>query len=373
MALAYNSRSTHPTGGTGNLSWTVTVPVGCKAAFVSIHQITGATNEVTGVTLGGVSMSAVTPGSPILHATGETGGEYLYFLGADIPTGDQTCAITVNATGSNKGPVCLLWTGASNTEIVDSDSSAADSSDGPSIALSFGGRTCAVILVGRSGEDAVADTSPSSGWTFQGETDLGSTIAIESTYDTVGSTDVTASWVQTGNDHWAIAAAFSEVIAETALGAGTIVAQSGVLAADATGQSDGAATLADQASGLASAGTVYVYPAYGHATPDAGEAAQSWSTWHLGAGAAITGDADYGNLTMPSGVVCDGPVVDMGSIASRQITLDTKYGTTLGSVTMYLRGSDSSFAWDALAPIWTVYTGTVIQAWRYVQARIVGA
>lgn len=369
MALAKDTYTTIGSG-TGNISGTHTTAGSPKGAFVVIHQFANGTDQVTAVTYGGVAMAEV-PNSPALHTTGETGGTYVYFLGAGIPSGNQTVAVTVSGSAI-KAAHCLTLTASGNTEVVDSDTSVADTSDGPAIALTLGGRTSLVLLAGISGEDAVADVSPTPGWTFDYEGDAGSIVAVVATYDTIAATDVTASWVHTANDHIAVAVAVAEITSESS-GAAALASQAGGLDADAIGQSDGGAVLADQGSALASTGIVYVYPAYGHATPDAGEAAQSWSTWHLGAGATITGDADYGSLTVPSGVVCDGPVADMGSLASRQITLDTKYGTTIGSVTIYLRGSDVSFAWDDSAPTWTAYIGTVIQAWRYVQARIVGA
>jgi hypothetical protein len=366
MALAKDTFTTIGSG-TGNISGTHTTAASPKGASVIIHQFANGTDQVTAVTYGGVAMSRV---GAALHTTGETGAAYLYFLGSGIPSGNQTVSVTVGGAAI-KAAHCLTWTASGNTEIVDSDVSVADTSDGPAISLTFGGRTCSVLLAGLSGEDAVADVSPTAGWTFDYEGDAGSIVAVVTTYDTIAATDVSATWVQTANDHIAVAAAIAEITTEST-GVAALASQAVGLAADAIGQSDGAAALADQAGALASDGTVYVYPAYGHATPDAGEAAQSWSLWNLGAGAAVIGDGDYGALAVPPGVVCDGPVVDMGSLSSRQITLDTKYGTNQGNVSYLLRGSDTTFAWNDLAPSWVAYTGPVIQAWRYVQARIVG-
>lgn len=207
MTIAYDAESSHPTGGTGELSWSH-VPTGTpKAIFVRLYQFANSTDQVTGVTYGGVTMTRV---DDAFNTTGEAFAVYLYFLGSSIPTGTQTIVVSVNATGSTKQAVADSWTAATNTEIIDFGAEIAESSDGPSIALEFGGRTCAVMLFGISGEDTVDQTAGASGWTYS-EADAGTTIMITARYNTIGSTDVTATWTQSANDIAAIAAAFSEV------------------------------------------------------------------------------------------------------------------------------------------------------------------
>lgn len=115
-------------------------------------------------------------------------------------------------------------------------------------------------------------------------------------------------------------------------------------------------------------------PAYGYATPDAPEVATSWTTWHLGSGAVVTGDADYGTLSIPYGIVCASPVIDMGDADSKTITVTCpKYGSNSGSVTKEYRGSATTFAWDAGSPSWSAYSAPVAQSWRYFQVRLTGA
>jgi len=115
-------------------------------------------------------------------------------------------------------------------------------------------------------------------------------------------------------------------------------------------------------------------PAYGYATPDVGETATSWTTWHLGVGAAITGDADYGDLSIPFGITCSSPVLDSGDTESKTYTVTCpKYGSNSGTATVQYRGSASTFLWDAETPSWTTYTVPVTQAWQYFQVRLTGA
>jgi hypothetical protein len=62
----------------------------------------------------------------------------------------------------------------------------------------------------------------------------------------------------------------------------------------------------------------------------------------------------------------------MGDAGSKLITMSSKYGTNSGTYLRYIRGSDTTFAWDAASPDWTLYTTAVTQAWRYVQVQMTG-
>lgn len=106
--------------GTGALSWTHT-PVGTpRGILVLIVQNAGVTDEVTGVTYGGVAMAELTPDSPLLHTLGaEDGALYGYFLGSGVPTGAQTVSVSVNGTASSKRAVAVSVTAARDTEIED--------------------------------------------------------------------------------------------------------------------------------------------------------------------------------------------------------------------------------------------------------------
>ena len=208
MTVAYDNFS-NGTAGTGDISWTHT-PVGTpRAVIVFIAGIAGA-DEVSGVTYGGTAMTEMT-GSPSSKATGETGTVYGYFLGASIPTGAQTVAMT--STAANLKSICAITlTGAADTEIVDVDATiSSDAVADPSVTLSLASRDsfCAIGLY--SGQDAVTGITPLTGWTSRLEQDAGTEVVGYYTYDTVGSTDVTAGWTQTSEDAIAIAVAVSEV------------------------------------------------------------------------------------------------------------------------------------------------------------------
>lgn len=198
--------------GTGDISASHT-PSGTPR-FVQVYIAQdGGTDDVSGVTYGGVAMTENT-GSPNLVAGGETGGAYSYFLGASIPTGTQTVTVTMLGGGLPKIAYCISGTAAADCETVDSDASINSTSVAdPSCVLSLGGRSCFCSLVFWSGHDSTGSVTPLTGWTAQNELDIGVETAGIYTYDTVGTTDVTAGWTQTANDAAAMCLAISEVSA----------------------------------------------------------------------------------------------------------------------------------------------------------------
>jgi hypothetical protein len=210
MAVAFDA-ATNVAAGTGNLSWTHT-PVGTpKGIVVFIVQNAGATDEVTSVTYGGVAMTEIT-GSPVLHSTGESGAVYAYFLGTGIPTGGQTVAVTVNATGSSKRAVAFSVTAAtSRTKVQTQDATInSDSLANPSVTLSLSSVSCWCAIGFHSGQNQPAGITPLASWTGYLEHDFGNQNAGFYRYDTVGTANVTAGWTQTAEDAVMIAVAIAE-------------------------------------------------------------------------------------------------------------------------------------------------------------------
>lgn len=208
MPVAFDARSASG-AQSGNMSFTHT-PVGTpRGVSVKIAQAGGSGDEVIAVTYGGAPMtrSAFNP-----LTSGETGAVYLYFLGAGIPTGAQTVAVTVTGTGSTKRAEVWSLTGARDTEIVDVDATINSTSlVDPSVTLQLLGRAsfCGIVLF--SGHDAVTGITPLAGWTARQEGDFGAVVCGMYSYDTVAAVDVTAGWTQAANDAAAIAFAVSEV------------------------------------------------------------------------------------------------------------------------------------------------------------------
>jgi hypothetical protein len=194
--------------GTGSLSWTHT-PVGTpRAVIVFVIQNAAGTDQVTGVTYGGTTMTEVN-GSPNLHAAGETGAVYAYFLGSSISSGAQT--VTVNVSGAaSKRAIAYTLTANDDTEIVDSDGTIMSNSlANPSVLLSLAGRTSWVGIGFHSGQDAITGTTPLGSWTDL-EHDFGSQVGASYRFNTIGTSDVTAGWTQTADDAVMIGVAVSE-------------------------------------------------------------------------------------------------------------------------------------------------------------------
>lgn len=208
MAIAFDSSGT-PASGTGDFSFTHT-PVGTpRAVIIGVVQNVGSTDEVISVSYGGVSLARV---GAVFHTTGETGAVYLYFLGANIPTGAQTVIVDVNGTGSSKRVTVWALTAAANTEVVDSDTTInSDSQANPSVTLSLGGRSCWCGIEFFSGQDAATGITPLTSWTGTLEQDFGSQTGGSYRYNTIGTADVTAGWTQTAEDAAMVAVAIGEI------------------------------------------------------------------------------------------------------------------------------------------------------------------
>ena len=117
--------------------------------------------------------------------------------------------------------------------------------------------------------------------------------------------------------------------------------------------------------------------AWGEQTPAAGEEAVTFRRWQTAAGVevVITGDTDWGTLSLPNTDTAYGPVIDTGDTVAKTFTAQTnKYGTGTGSTTMSIRGGASPWSQHAneiAGPVWVPYTGPTMQTWRYVQLRLV--
>lgn len=211
MAVAYDAFSVSA-GGTGTQTWTHT-PVGTPRGVIVWVQTFSGVDEISTVTYGGVACTEVT-GSPNLLTTGEQGGSNCFYLGAGIPTGAQSVVATATGTTTSKVGYCVTITAAADTEVVDTDATINSTSLlDPSATLSLGGRTCFAAIAFNSGQDAVTGYAPLTNWTARSELDGGTECLGCYTYDTIGSTDVTAGWTQTAEDAVAVAIAVSEVVA----------------------------------------------------------------------------------------------------------------------------------------------------------------
>ncbi len=202
-------------GATTNFSWTHT-PVGTpKGVIVLVVQSTLSTDQVSSVTYGALTLTRV---ARACDTATEPGCVYAYFGGSSVPTGAQT--VTVNVSGSSgKHASAITLTAAGNTEVVTSDATITADATNPTVTLNLGGRTSFVAEGVYSGVANVTSITPFTGWTSRFEDDFGAFVDGYYTYDTVGSTNVSAGWTQATDDAAMVALAVSEIT--TTIGSGT--------------------------------------------------------------------------------------------------------------------------------------------------------
>ena len=201
MAIAFDAFSRYSTGNTtstADFSWTHTpvgTPKGVLVFIVENNNTPNAWDEITGVTYGGVAMTALSV-SPNRYTGAEDGTIYAYFLGSGIPTGAQTVSVNKTANLNATTACCFTVTaGSPIVEIVDADASIQSASIlDPRATLSLGGRSCFCAEMIFSGEPLITRITPLSGWTEQYEVDLGVQTCGAYSYDTIGTADVTMGW-----------------------------------------------------------------------------------------------------------------------------------------------------------------------------------
>lgn len=186
-------------------------PVGTpRGVIVLIAQVDGGADEVTGVTYDGTAMVEMT-NSPVLRATSEPGAAYAYFLGASVPTTDPADVVVSTNAGSAKIAYCITLTAADDTEEVTTGIVTQDSGQDPEVTLSLGGVTSFAALAAMSGRNNVpSNCAPLTNWTTRAEFDSGNNGQLCYTFDTIGSSDVTAGYVAGSDDCSMIAVAVRE-------------------------------------------------------------------------------------------------------------------------------------------------------------------
>jgi hypothetical protein len=113
--------------------------------------------------------------------------------------------------------------------------------------------------------------------------------------------------------------------------------------------------------------------AWGEESPTQGEVGSPWSVWSDGAGGTptITGDQDWGILSIDTDDEGRSNVYDYGNSVSRTYTLTlNRYGSGSGSPIVQIRGQNTTFNQDDVSPSWETYSTPVAKTWRYVQVRI---
>jgi hypothetical protein len=153
--------------------------------------------------------------SPLLKATGEAIIIQNFFLGSAIPAGAQTISCTGNGAVGVYA-VSYTVTADRDTRVAATATISSDSQANPSATLALGGSTALAVMVYMSGQDDVTGVAPLANWTSS-EVDLGTLILGAANYSIVGSTDISAGWIQTADDAVMHAVAIAEVASIAAI------------------------------------------------------------------------------------------------------------------------------------------------------------
>jgi hypothetical protein len=195
VAIAFDAFSEGGSVTGVSTSWTHT-PVGTpRGVLVLIGQDVGVTHEVTAVTYGGVACAEVALSPLVKDAGTEDGVLYGYFLGASLPTGAQSVAVTVDGTGSEWRGVAVTVTAATNVSVEDTSTLNSASVANPTVTVDVTVE-CVVLGVLFSGQNAVTGIASGADYTQLAEHDYGGTVSgwqRRTTNPTSGA--VTVDWV----------------------------------------------------------------------------------------------------------------------------------------------------------------------------------
>jgi hypothetical protein len=136
MAVAHDTATRSSTTFDNNsVSFSHAGAAGTRGVAVLIAQEAGATDQISGVTYGGVTVPRV---RREVRSTAEAGQVYAYFLGTGVPTGTQTCAITTNPTSGadDWAGVCCTVTAAADTTVNAQAGTTSAAAANPSLAIS---------------------------------------------------------------------------------------------------------------------------------------------------------------------------------------------------------------------------------------------
>lgn len=115
--------------------------------------------------------------------------------------------------------------------------------------------------------------------------------------------------------------------------------------------------------------------AHGEESPTAYETPVSWANWSDGDGGSpnISGDADWGKLSLLAGEIAHSPVYDTGGAHNKKVSLTKNlYGSGDSYFDLYIRGQNTNFTQDAVSPSWEAYSSETNKTWQYLQAKVVG-
>lgn len=213
MTIAYDS-SASSTRGSGNTSSVISfthtpsgTPKGVAVLINYRNQASGTPDYINSVTYGGVSLSRVIRA---VDASSERGTADLWFLGSSVPTGAKVVNANIESTNTTSFQVCsVTMTGASDIEVVDSDSIQGDTTD-PSLTLQYSGRTCLALAGQFGGATDPNDFTPNANCTRVAQAAFASSHGLVIRQTTPANADFAIGGTLVLEDNAYVAAAFAD-------------------------------------------------------------------------------------------------------------------------------------------------------------------
>jgi hypothetical protein len=198
--------------------WTFShTPAGTpRAVVVALINYTSSTDQIAGVTYGGVALAKIKEN---VDTSGEQTNTQLWFLGTGIPTGAQTVSVDLtSATGDDFMMCCLTFTGAANCFVKDTDGISEDIQN-PQVTLQYGGKSCLSVCALGGGLSNVTDYTLVASMSAVHDNDSGNEIQRVDRQTTAGTSDFTIGYTAGSSDDVSFAAlAISDQHTTTAVG-----------------------------------------------------------------------------------------------------------------------------------------------------------
>ncbi len=197
-AIAFDAATESVRTGTTDPHTFNHTPVGTpRGVVVSAIHGTSATDHVSTVTYGGVSMQRIVRATDTVT---EPGAAELWFLGSGVPTGTQTVSADLtSATTDDIEFVCITFTSSGDTYVIDSDSVSADQAN-PSVTLQYQGRTAIAVGALYGGGAAPSSFTPNGNCTEVASEDLGAFYAFVLRQTTPGTADFAIGGTSSSDD-----------------------------------------------------------------------------------------------------------------------------------------------------------------------------
>lgn len=200
-AVAFDAFTLSPTSYQATSPDTLAhTPVGTpRGVVVFVASGAGATDEVTGVTYGGVAMTRVAIATDTAVELGIT---YAYFLGSGIPTGTQNAVVTFDASAPNgiKVTAVYTFTGNNDLEVADFDVVQEDTASPVQVTLDPAGQSGIAVAGFWSGRADNTMSAPISGTTEDGSAPFSGTYHAVFGHTDPDTAAATIGWTTTATD-----------------------------------------------------------------------------------------------------------------------------------------------------------------------------